>query len=170
MPSKGYKLIKEVARPDLLSSQRDMELVVTNKRWDFKLQPLLTVEFYVKWYELFLITQNEARFLVIESVHFGFLEDICPSGISASVDHVPNPLVVRLFSRQNGYEIDELAEDLIKGRWQNEVVEQDVMECDRCEGKGVVVPARLVPAHSRMSTTCRACKGLGETQPNKRTT
>lgn len=136
------------------------------------MSPLLTVEFKTKWYELFLIQHvvDSTDSVNLSSIHFGFLDDICPGDTTPFVDHVPNPHVVRLFARRYGYEIDELALDLIYGRWQNEVVEDMWMECERCDGSGEVTdaydPDGLLPPWCKPRLeTCRACKGHGYLKP-----
>src|SRR5688572_14107484 len=81
------------------------KLCIANEKWDFKLGPLLTVEFYTKWYELFLLRyEGPEKDVGLYSIHFGHLEDAVKHiQISAYVDHVPNPIAVRLFARKNGY-------------------------------------------------------------------
>lgn len=81
-------------------------------------QPVLTVELYPKWYGLWLVHAGVAA---AEPIHFGRLDD---GEGTPYVDHVPNPAAVRRFAERHGYVVDELAEDLIAGRWQNEVVSQ----------------------------------------------
>lgn len=157
-----------------VETKRNHPLLISNPHWDLT-QPLLTVELATKWYELFLLTGEGDiwhfaspgwKGLKLHSIHFGHLETAVKHiNISPYVDHVPNPTAVRLFARQNGYEIDELAWDLINGRWQYEVSEQDWTECERCEGAGIVyVMADTIHCHS---DTCRACKGFGGTTPRR---
>lgn len=125
------------------------------------LRPTLTVELSTKWYELFLVTTNFS----VYAVHFGYLESAAATaGVSAFVDHTPNPMVVRSFAARNDYELDELADNLIHGRWQTEVVEIEDMECDRCEGAGVI--PRIETGGVMWRQTCRKCKGKGWTGPH----
>ena len=79
----------------------------------------LTVELYVKWYSLFIIKPSGE----VEAVGFMELEKGFQN--AAFVDHVPNPAAVEAYAQMMGYEIDELAWDLIVGRWQSEVVDTD---------------------------------------------
>ena len=159
-----------------LRSQRNIDLVLSDN-YDFKhCDPVLTVEFYMKWYELFLVTwdphepeiSEKTDLFRIYSIHFGHLDDMTPrpEGKEAGPayrDHVPNPLYVRLFANRHNFHLDSLAEELIVGRWQMECVEWNVMQCDRCEGAGVIPkpgdPSNIVPA------TCRSCKGHGVLKP-----
>ncbi len=75
---------------------------------------VLTVELRTKWYELWLVRGEERT-----PVHFGHLDD---GQGTPFVDHVPNPEAVRRYAEKHGYVLDELADDLITGRWQNEAV------------------------------------------------
>jgi hypothetical protein len=74
---------------------------------------VLTVEMRTKWYRLWLVRGEERT-----PLHFGMIDD---GKGTAFVDHVPNPEAVRRFADKNGYWLDELADDLIAGRWANEV-------------------------------------------------
>lgn len=138
------------------------KLCIANEKWDFKMSPLLTVEFCTKWYELFLLRDDgPGKDLGLYSIHFGHLDTAARHlQVSAFVDHVPNPVAVRLFARQNGYEIDELAWDLISGRWQNEAVNEREEECSICDGKGKI-PLGL----SDWKQKCTRCKGFGAFKP-----
>jgi hypothetical protein len=83
-------------------------------------EPLLTVEIASKWYQLYLIRPDGS----VHGLDFGRLEQ--PAfmlGISAYCDHVPNPQAVRRLAEVNSWTLDDLAEELIVGRWQLEVVE-----------------------------------------------
>lgn len=174
--TKGYKLIKPHpgidGRPH---GERGEELLLSGS-YDWKTcDPVLTVELCSKWYELFLIEPVRFRCIVddaawrgiadyrIYSIHFGHLQDVAPHGVSPYLDHAPNPLCVRLFARRNNYHLDDLADELITGRWQNEYVDSRVMECDRCNGTGEVVVKSaydLIP-YIKNDSTCRACNGHG---------
>jgi len=164
----NYELISaEAEAVDHLLSERRMPLVAVSGRYAYD-EPLLTVEYYVKWYALYLVKVEKPAgadlpIFSIYKIHFGHLDGVRPDGVSAYCDHVPNPLVVRIFAARYGYHLDELADDLITGRWQNEYVDQMGMQCDRCEGAGCVPlpndPSGIVPS------TCRACKGHGVFKP-----
>lgn len=74
--------------------------------------PTLTVELYCKWYKLFLVQSD------------GWIEEIPfpddkyePLGESPYLDHVPNPNAVQNYARVFGYEIGELALEMMIGRW-----------------------------------------------------
>lgn len=77
-------------------------------------KPTVTVELYEKWYELFLVRSTRED---PEPISFDRLVPFVVEGESAYVDHVPNPNVVRVFALANNYELDEIAEELIVGRW-----------------------------------------------------
>ena len=157
---KDYELIEiEEGIDAVVRSPRGMNLVLCmNYEW---ITPVLTVELYTKWYELILIEKKGDDFNAY-SIHFGHLQDVAPAGVSPYLDHAPNPLCVKLFAHRNGYHIDELALELITGRWQIEYVESNVMQCDQCEGAGIVP---LPPPHDVLPNTCRRCRGYGELKP-----
>lgn len=81
--------------------------------------PVLTVELSNKWYELYLIYPDGK----IESVFFPTSEKD-----TSFVDHVPNPRVVQEYARKKGYWIDDLALELIVGRWFTEVRDWEELE------------------------------------------
>lgn len=141
----------------------DQTLVLTSDRnitlslyvWKLLL-PTVTVELYVKWYELYLIAPQVDGRKSIYKIGLDELDECRPDGVSAYVDHVPNPKVVKLFAQRNGFEIDELAWDLIVGRWQNDVVNAMEMDCRFCTGTGLaptIVGTKPI--------ACPACKGHG---------
>lgn len=84
---------------------------------------IVTVELYVKWYELWLVACAQDHW-TLESVplfHNEYEQIAARLGMSAAVDHVPNPEVVRAWCDEKGYELDALAEELMVGRWRLEV-------------------------------------------------
>jgi hypothetical protein len=177
---KDYKTAKlEEGLDSVLRSRRDDQLVLAT-RYDWKnCDPVLTVELTTKWYELILIVwdpheldpddPNDVLDLFrAYSVHFGHLEKVAPAGVSPYLDHAPNPLCVNLFACRKGFHVDELALELITGRWQIEYVESRVMQCDRCEGTGEVVIKSaydLIP-YIKNDSTCRKCRGHGVLKPD----
>lgn len=64
-------------------------------------RPRLTVENYVKWYELYVCFPDGR----VEAVSFGDLEDF-RGDESAYVDHVPNPKAVFALARARGWDVD----------------------------------------------------------------
>ena len=72
--------------------------------------PTLTVELYVKWYTLYLVHPDER----IEEVLYP---------LNGFVDHVPKPAAVFDFAKENGYDIEPLAWEMIVGRWEIDVRE-----------------------------------------------
>lgn len=76
--------------------------------------PTLTVEFYEKWYELWLVHIDGTK----TSVSFGALEHIAAEfNVSAFCDHGPNPFVVEEYAVHKGYYLPLLAYELMCGRW-----------------------------------------------------
>jgi hypothetical protein len=75
--------------------------------------PVLTVEAYEKWYELFLV-HPDGR---VESISFNELERFCGDG-SPYADHAPNPNAVRLLVEARGWRLSELTFELMIGRWE----------------------------------------------------
>lgn len=139
-------------------------------------KPTLTVENYLKWYELFLLHPNGE----IESVPFSKLDDpaFCYSDESAYCDHVPNPAAVYRYAEANDYHLDDQAFEMIVGRWELEyhenyhiekededrvreqledavfVQEEDDPEvCVQCEGPAYVLGKLGKNTHYR----CRNC-------------
>lgn len=81
--------------------------------------PVLTVELCCKWYSLYPVHGCAG----VEAVDFGLLEPTAAAlNVSAYCDHVPNPVVVQAFAEAQGWHLDELAEELIVGRWEIEVM------------------------------------------------
>lgn len=87
-------------------------------------RPVVTVEIYSKWYELFLVHPGGGE----EAVSFGTIADwlrsktirLSPAIQVAYVDHVPNP-VVAAWAEDMGYALDDVAEEIMIGRWTQEV-------------------------------------------------
>jgi len=78
--------------------------------------PRLTVELYIKWYSLFLVSTDGK----VEEVLFPNDPIYCDGGVPY-VDHVPNPIVVARFAEAKHYHMDDLAMEMIVGRWEIEV-------------------------------------------------
>ena len=78
--------------------------------------PILTVELASKWYALYVV-DAEGR---VEEITFGELATVNGPG-APYCDHVPNPDRVRLLAEARGWYVDDLAEELVVGRWQLEV-------------------------------------------------
>lgn len=72
--------------------------------------PLITVEIYPKWYELFVIHPDGG----IEALLFHELDD---GEGTTYVDHCPNPRKVEAYAEKHGMYVDEIALELIAGRW-----------------------------------------------------
>ena len=154
---KDFEVVEHRGASDRLNlfSHRGHALVCSVVPYEV-FRPTITVELRTKWYELFLITVEPKEFypkgwdwLQVYSIHFGHLDDAVPTGMTPFVDHVPNIDAVRLFAARQDYEIDELAVDLITGRWHNEVADRRICcpncngvggSCDKCRGHGLIDP------------------------------
>lgn len=81
----------------------------------------ITVELSGKWYGIWLLTPLDvaSRMYQYEELNFGVLEPHRADG-AYFCDHVPNPHAVRRFCKANDYELDEFAEEMIIGRWEQE--------------------------------------------------
>lgn len=104
-------------------SEREHPLVCTQYPRDIG-RPVLTVELYPKWYGLQLISidgsVNELPFPDRASLKSAFAQGLDDTE-AAFVDHVPNPIYVMRWASQEGHHLDELALELIIGRWVYEV-------------------------------------------------
>jgi hypothetical protein len=157
MSANDYELIETfqpMSRDVIPKSERSFPLVLAS---GLRYTPVLTIELYVKWYTLYLVDRMKSGTVQIYKIHYGHLEDFRPEDQSAYVDHVPNPLAVRNFADSKSYYLDELADDLLMGRWQNEVVDQDVY-CPHCGGIGMRFATEFQDP-TRPFRRCPRCKG-----------
>lgn len=99
-----------------LLSGRDHPLIWTHGKIVFANARTLTAELYVKWYELYLVTDGAA-----EIVCFGDLAPFVPAGKSAYVDPVPNPDAISAYAEAKGLVIDPVFYEVAVGRWALEV-------------------------------------------------
>lgn len=95
-------------------SPRDNQLVLSGG--ELPTTPTLTVELYEKWYDLYLVAPDGT----VTEVSFGDLEDrrYCAGDQTAVADHVPNPVVVAAYAQFHEYWVDNLAYELMVGRWE----------------------------------------------------
>lgn len=77
--------------------------------------PLITVEIAPKWYSLWLIGLNSSPV----PIGYDVLEDY-RGDESAYLDHAPNPKAVAAFAAAQGIEVDEMAYEMMIGRWEQE--------------------------------------------------
>ena len=90
------------------------DLIITARCYP---KPLLTVELSYKWYCLYLVDQ------------FGWFEEITFDKLEgteedpAFVDHVPHPNAVQDLAKKNGWHVDEVAYELMVGRWETEIMD-----------------------------------------------
>jgi hypothetical protein len=88
--------------------------------------PVLTVELCAKWYGFVLVRDGSPP--IVEEVPFPNDDDVrelvkkglLSRGLVPYVDHVPNPRVVELFAEMRGYYLDEVAYEMMIGRWETE--------------------------------------------------
>lgn len=121
--------------PDVIefryNSSRNLPLIVTQKMENARF--VITVEFYTKWYELFVVDTEEHVVMSLRDWcekyknNRELFEDLCgpDSDIYLTwVDHCANPLAVLEFvKRYPECTIDEYAFELIVGRWSIEILE-----------------------------------------------
>jgi hypothetical protein len=151
----------------LLRSKRDIPLVCCTTLFDNV--SVVTVELYVKWYSLHVIRRIGDEF-VIEEVPFPDDIEFCKSNESAFVDHVPNPRVVARWATANGHVVDELAMELMIGRWEIEAQNNydavcllpepppPSQPCQHCGGKGYVEVKGLThPVLGQAIDPCPKC-------------
>lgn len=99
-----------------MRSSRGIQLVLSGAA---RSRAVLTVELYTKWYTLFLVHPDDS----VSEVMFPSSNNYT-NGEAPYVDHAPNPNVVERFARACDYDIDELAFELMVGRWEIEVEER----------------------------------------------
>ncbi len=76
-------------------------------------RPTISVELHSKWYGLILLVPSSMDlFPIIEELPFPYAHE---GGYA--IDHAPNPEFVRRFCEEKHYDLDELAEELIVGRY-----------------------------------------------------
>lgn len=102
-------------------SERGMPLVYWVKRPEYCYTvPVLTVENYCKWYNLYLVMPNGR----VQQINFTQLDDVCTTAESPWCDHVPNPVVVERLAEASGWHLCSESIDMIRGRWAAEVLNQ----------------------------------------------
>jgi len=113
------------------------------KMWPGHVNNLLTVEAYMKWYDLILVSTNGAHEDEVHTyISYDQLEPFAPKGQSAYVDHVPNPLAVKAMAEAKGWQLDPLAFELIVGRWCTEVRDYDLLMKDWLIMSGIIEELR----------------------------
>lgn len=87
--------------------------------------PVISVAFAAKWYCLTLIREGSATPLTFEEVEQTIARewDWAEDG-SVVGDHIIHPKAVRMYAAKMNYHLDELAYELLIGRW--------VLECPGC--------------------------------------
>ena len=89
----------------------------------FPQQPLITVENYMKWYSIYLVTPEGT----VKVVEFMTVEDdlldvsfSTKRSISIVGDHCINPDAVEAWAQKKGYEVDGNSLEMMIGRWETE--------------------------------------------------
>lgn len=76
-------------------------------------QPVLTCELYVKWYTLYLVTEDGD----IKSIDLSGIYEFAEDDETAEGDHCWNPKVLDRMAEAKGWRIDDLSFELMVGRW-----------------------------------------------------
>jgi hypothetical protein len=102
-------------------SKRGMPLLYDREPWS---KPVVTVENYCKWYELYVVHPDwrvEAVPFPDEGVEdYRLYDTLGPPYL----DHAPNPRHVARWAARNGYYFDDQAEEMMIGRWEIEYRER----------------------------------------------
>ena len=99
----------------LYSSERDIPLVCM----DYEItQPTITVENYIKWYDLYLIDTDGK----VATIPYELMEEISNEfNILFMGDHIFNPEAVIRLVDKHGWVIDDVSYEVIIGRWEQEM-------------------------------------------------
>jgi hypothetical protein len=130
----------EVVLNRIILSERNIPLVYQFSE-DIS-EPVLTVENYTKWYNLYLVTHDRS----VNIVEFDVLQEFVPRNASPYRDHVPNPIAVKGYADKHNYHLDEQSLEVMVGRW--------ALDCTEAE---VPVPAR----HRFDESICPRCSECG---------
>lgn len=85
----------------------------------FGQQPVVTVEMYSKWYGLFVVRVGYDE-ITIEEYPFPDDLEFCAGNQTPFLDHAPNPVVVARWATKNGFYVDDVAMEMMIGRWERE--------------------------------------------------
>ena len=151
--------MRKIKKDPIIVSDRNIPLILMSSAFNYK-KPVLTVEAYSKWYCLYLIEDMGTEYWVSRVEYHdiqNYINTEMEGCVNAYVDHVPNPDAVVAYAEDKDYHLDGLADDLIAGRWYNEVVDRD-RDFLRPKKK----PAVVIPK-PRVLDECRWCgKSLDE--------
>ena len=109
----GRGLILSAQRKDgdiKLDSSPNLVVWTVREDWDL---PVVTVELRGKWYHLLVVYPD------LTWAAYSFEG---PREHGTVVDHVPSPAAVEKWAQAHGWEVDDLALEILVGRW---VLEQD---------------------------------------------
>jgi len=118
-PTGGFVYYRDVKR--LIDNEVILDSIVLSDRniplvYQFNediSEPVLTVENYTKWYNLYLVNHDRS----VNKVEFDALHDFTPKDESPYCDHVPNPKAVRTYANIKNFYLDEQSYEMMVGRW-----------------------------------------------------
>lgn len=100
----------------MIKSKRGLPLAISCDL-DLLERPLITVEVYSKWYYLHVVRVGHP----VGEIGFETLDEMHLDGYGPPfVDHAPNPWHVMEYARRIGADVDDIALELIIGRWELE--------------------------------------------------
>lgn len=102
------------ARRPVLLSDRNIPLVFQGALHP-RAKPMVTVECYLKWYNLFAVHPDGS----VQNLGFPEEQD-CPADESVCVDHVPNPAAVVAMAHRLGFQVCSESYEILVGRWVTE--------------------------------------------------
>lgn len=108
----------------IYTSERGMPLVYTGLPPQHR--PILTVENYLKWYNLHVIDQSGKVTKVCDHPDFNAADSKIVDGAAVSVfsDHVWNPAYVEALAEALNLEVCDRSMEIIIGRWVSEIEER----------------------------------------------
>lgn len=111
-----------------MTTDRGFPLILTTGKAEGS---VLTVEAYCKWYSLY-VAHPDGSF---SKVPFTELEAYVPEGMSAYVDHAPNPEAALELATARGWLLDPVAYDAMVGRFLEEGLDMDLRVLARRVGR-----------------------------------
>jgi hypothetical protein len=149
-----YHDIKHLIDKEVILSERNIPLVYQfNESFS---EPVLTVENYCKWYNLYIVNPDKS----VNKVDFDALHNFTPKKESSYRDHVPNPKAVKCYADKYSYHLDEQSYEMMVGRWMIECTGTDshsnhrseelvYPRCSNCGGRLFEVCKDVVPANDQ---------------------
>lgn len=102
----------------VLKSPNGHPLVYQESSIGWQGTPVVTVELYIKWYGVYVVSAptDGSRVQRVSFPDMGSYETLG----SPYVDHAPNPRHVCAWAEQMGYVVDDLSLEMMIGRWELE--------------------------------------------------